>query len=489
MSKIPPEIAKFRTRGTEIKKVGDAYYIQRITSKWDKTLGRPKKVVLEYLGMVDENGIHPKTTKKVNVNFVPYSREYGATYVLRLLTNDIYDKLKEFFCTDADWIYVVAMLRTFCRTSFSSLQNYYNNSYIQEIFPKLPLSSSSLSGAMTRLGYRRDQMVKFMKSYTPDDNAYVIFDGTSIICNSQNIYEAQRGYNSHGCHDPQLNLMYALARDKDRLSPVFYKEYPGSIRDVSAFKNMLAESGIKIAVLLADKGFVKQSTLNEFEESNLTYIMPLRRTSLEYDRTPLLSRGCTGFTGCFQYNDRTIWYYEQPVKPGDKHRYFLFLDEKLQYEECRKSNKKISVFEDDIAKQQKLAKKQIYFGSFVLKTNDLSINAINCYKTFKMRNDVEQLFDIYKSETNFATTGAHSSQTCEATLFLNHLSIMMIYKIYNLLRENHKLKKYSCSHILQDYLAFIKVCNNSEKWLVEPVTKELRLAIEALGLSVPEEVN
>ena len=191
MSKIPPEIAKFRTRGTEIKKVGDAYYIQRITSKWDKTLGRPKKVVLEYLGMVDENGIHPKTSKKTDVNFVPYSREYGATYVLRLLTNDIYDKLKEFFGTDADWMYVVAMLRAFCRSSFSSLHSYYNNSYIGELFPNLPLSSSSLSGAMTRLGYRRDQMVKFMKSYIPDNNAYVIFDGTSIICNSQNIYEAQ----------------------------------------------------------------------------------------------------------------------------------------------------------------------------------------------------------------------------------------------------------------------------------------------------------
>ena len=32
MGKIPPEIAKFRTRGTEIKKVGGAY-IQRITSR------------------------------------------------------------------------------------------------------------------------------------------------------------------------------------------------------------------------------------------------------------------------------------------------------------------------------------------------------------------------------------------------------------------------------------------------------------------------
>ena len=42
---------------------------------------------------------------------------------------------------------------------------------------------------------------------------------------------------------------------------------------------MISESGIKIVVLLTDKGFEKQSTLNEFGESNLIYIMPLRRTS------------------------------------------------------------------------------------------------------------------------------------------------------------------------------------------------------------------
>lgn len=488
MSKIPPEIAKFRMRGTEIKKVGDSYYIQKITSVWDKNLGRPKKVVVEYIGMVDENGIHPKTSKKVNVNFVPYSREYGATYVLRLLSEDIHDKLKEFFGADADWMYVVSMLRVFNRTSFGALHNYYINSYISELFPKLPMSSSSISGMMIRLGHRRDQMVKFMKSYIPDDNAYVIFDGTSIVCNSKNIYEAQVGYNSHGCHDPQLNLMYALAANKDKLNPVFYKEYPGSIRDVTAFKNMLDESGIKIAVLLADKGFVKQSTLNELEESKLTYIMPLRRNSLEYDKTPLHSRGYTEFTGCFKHNNRTIWYYEQPVEENCKHRYFLYLDELLQYEETKKHNKKIAEYENDVEKQQQMATKQLYFGSFVLKTNAMNINAIECYKTFKMRNDVEQLFDIYKCENDFSTTNAHSSETCEATLFLNHLSIMMNYKIYNLLRQNNKLKKYSCTHILQDYLAFIRVCNNSENWLIEPVTKESRLAIEALGLTLPETV-
>jgi hypothetical protein len=91
--------------------------------------------------------------------------------------------------------------------------------------------------------------------------------------------------------------------------------------------------------------------------------MPLRRTSLEYDRTPLLFRECSRFTGCFQYNDRTILHYEQLVKAIDKHHYFLFLDEKLQYEECRKSNKKISVFEDGIAKQRQFAKWLVEPGS------------------------------------------------------------------------------------------------------------------------------
>ena len=67
--------------------------------------------------------------------------------------------------------------------------------------------------------------------------------------------DAQRGYNSHGCHDPQVNLMYALAVDGEKACPVFYKSHPGSVRDASAFGNMMREMGIETAVILADKGF------------------------------------------------------------------------------------------------------------------------------------------------------------------------------------------------------------------------------------------
>ena len=35
MSKAPPEIARHRLPGTEIKCIRGHYYLQRVTSKWD----------------------------------------------------------------------------------------------------------------------------------------------------------------------------------------------------------------------------------------------------------------------------------------------------------------------------------------------------------------------------------------------------------------------------------------------------------------------
>ena len=66
--------------------------------------------------------------------------------------------------------------------------------------------------------------------------------------------------------------MYAIALQDSRLCPVFYKQYPGSVRDVSAFMNMLREMGLKGALVITDKGFVKLSHLDELEanRSNIT---------------------------------------------------------------------------------------------------------------------------------------------------------------------------------------------------------------------------
>jgi len=487
MGYIPDEIRQYRQTGTEIKKVGGKFYMQRITCKWDPKTKKRKKVVLEYLGQVTEKGLIPKKHKMV-VNGTVCSKEFGSTWVLRQLSGSILESLRKHFNSDADWIYVLAMLRCIKACAMSYMEHAYEISYLSEVMPGLHLSSQNISNLMSRLGSARKNMVEFMKEFIPEDNWYAIFDGTSIVCNSQYINDAQRGYNSHGCHDPQLNLMYAIALQENRLCPVFYKQYPGSIRDVSAFLNMLKEMGLKGALIISDKGFVKLSHLNTLESRGLEYVMPLKRTSSEYSRFPLQQPGYSGFTSRFEYNKRIIWYYEQPVMPGDKHRYFLYLDESLKHMEDT-SHIPERIGKETPEEIKKVTTSSLMHGTIVLKTNKMDFDGITAYQSFKTREDVEQLFDTYKVEEDFGTTCMHSPETLEACLFLNHVSILMAYRVYAKLKEHNALSKYAVVKTLQNLLWDIRVCNASGKWEIEPVTKSARQALEAIGLTIPESLE
>ena len=113
------------------------------------------------------------------------------------------------------------------------------------------------------------------------------------------------------------------------------------------------------------------------------------------------------------------------------------------------------------------------------------------YRIYKTRGEIEQLFDMYKSEERFATTGMHSAETQEACLFLNHLSVMIAYRFYERLKNNNMLKAYAVQKTLEFLLKDIRVTRLCDKdpWQIEPVPKAARLALEALDLQLPERVQ
>ena len=482
MARIPESILRHRLPGTEIKMVGGKYYMQRITCKWIPEKKQRKKIVLEYLGQVTEAGLVPKRHRLAPMGAV-YSKEYGATWLLRLLSGDVHELLRKHFADDGDWMYACAMLRCIRACAMSCIEHSYGVSYLSEALPGLHLSSQNISNLMAALGLRRKAMVAFMKEFIPADNWYAIFDGTSIVCNSGRIHDAQRGYNSHGCHDPQVNLMYALAVEGEKVCPVFYKSYPGSVRDVSAFRNMMREMGIETAVVLADKGFYSEGNGEELDTHGIPYIMPLRRNSLEYDREPLNRPGTTGFDGRFMYNGRIIWYRAQPPAEGRTHRYFLYLDETLRHMEAtgRMTGKIGRETADEIKEIQEA---QLLFGTFAVKSTLLDVGAEDTYRLYKTREDVEQLFYTYKEEENFKTTGMHSRESMEATFFLNHISTMLTYKLYERLRLHKSLDRYAASKLC-DILWDVRATNAGPQWQLEPIPKVSRKAIMAVGFQPP----
>lgn len=487
MSRIPQEIARFRQKGTEIKCIRGHYYLQRVTSRWDKQARKVRKVTLGYIGRVTPEGVIPRQTRRVPADAKAYSKEFGATWALMQLTPDIRQALQTHFPEDADWLYATALLRCIRHCAMRYTENFYDVSYLSEAMPGLHLSSPNLSNLMTSLGYRRRQMVAFMRSFVPSKDCFLLFDGTPVVCNSRHIADAQRGYNSHGCHDPQVNLLYAVAMHEHRLMPVFYKRYPGSVRDVSAFANFREEMGVGKVVAVCDKGFAKKADQVTMEAAGIDYLMPLKRTTRECPRTPLEKPGFTGFEGRFLHNGRIIWHWSQPVAKGAKHRCHLYLDESLRHQE-QSSLHGADIGNETPAQIRKVASSQLLSGTICLKTSLVDHDAATVYRTYKLREEIEQLFDTYKAEEDFNTTGMHSAETQEACFFLNHLSVMMAYRVHERLRKNGGLKDYAAVKMPETHLWDVRATDTGNGWQLEPVPKAAKKAFKALGLTPPERI-
>ena len=486
MGAIPDEIKRHRLPGTEIKKVGNCFYMQRVKCVWDPAAKKRRKLFLGFVGAVTAEGVEPKKSRRVGVDKgAPQSKEFGATWAAREASGDVLEALQKFFPEDALWLYTIALHRCVHPSAMRYISHKHEASYLSEAMPELDLRSEQISAGMKELGGRRAGIAAFMRSFVPAEDWHVVFDGTSMACDSKNIREAQPGRNSRGGISPQINLMYALALKDGGIAPVFYKRYPGSIRDVSAFRNMTAEMGLKSALVIADKGFTKRGELDRLETEGLKYVMPLRRNSTEYSREALEKPGRTGFQGRFRHNGRTVWFHCPPPGKDDANKCCLFLDESLQHAEAT-AHAPGKIGKETPAQLRLAARRQLGFGTFVLKTNLMDATPEEVYKTYKTREEIEQLFDAYKCEEQFAATGMHSSQTQEACLFLNHLSVMIAYRVYARLKANGRLKEYAVQKTLEHLLKDIRVARvDGDGWQFEPVPKAARLALEAMGLSLP----
>jgi len=61
----PDWVLKHKTKGTELRKIRDKYYIYKVTSKWDKELKKTKKTTLGQIGVItEEHGLIPTGEKK-----------------------------------------------------------------------------------------------------------------------------------------------------------------------------------------------------------------------------------------------------------------------------------------------------------------------------------------------------------------------------------------------------------------------------------------
>ncbi len=472
----PEWVEKYRQKGTNISCIRGKYYLYACTSKYDPEKKRARKITGEYLGRITEEGLIPPKKKQVATEQNSVSvKEYGASKVALDIGKDIYEALKKHFPKNADRLFVLAVLRLLEKCPFKRIEGAYANSFLSEVFGKMSLSSASLSNFLKSFGQDRTAIVEFLKEFIGTEE-YVLFDGTNIISNSRNMYINRIGYNSHRQFDPQINLMMAFS-EKQHI-PSYYRVVPGNVRDVTAFKQSIMESGLKNMTIIADKGFGSENNFQMLEENDLKYIVPLRRNNGMIDRTRLKLGAKSAFDGHFLFKNRVIWYYS--YKQNNR-TIIICLDSDLRNEEEKDYALRIQKGLEGFT-EEGLLNKQYDFGTIAFCTN-IEDSPSNLYSLYKARGEVEQSFDFLKNLLEQDKTYLQSQYSVESWAFINQLSLMLVYRIYNKLHEYGLTKKYSVADFLA-YLKYIRKVKINNVWHTGEITKASQTLLDKMNIDI-----
>jgi len=469
----PDWALKFKQKGTELRCINGNYYLYRISSKYDKERKVTRKITHEMLGKISEkDGFIPKgSTRKPKKALTPAVKEYGAGNFLLNIGNDIIGSLKRSFPDHWKQLVVLAINRLLYQAPLKNNEFLYLESYLSEVFDDIKLDKNYLTNFMEEIGSSRDQITAFMQKYVTGMKN-IVFDATHIFSSSKSCKLSNVGYNSKKDFDPQINLIYMFSLDQQ--IPVYYRIFPGNISGMKALKLSIEESGIANALVVGDKGFASEENFAHLESQNLSYIFPLKRGSsyISYDRLKVREYD-KAFDGHFMYQGRPIFYYTIN-HPAIKRKSCVFYDHKLAKDEEASYLRRIEEQKEgyDI-EGYKL--KQLSFGTLSMITNKLAEEPSDIYVQYKHRMEIETLFDSYKNLLEADSSYMHSDSAFEAWSFINHISIMLYYKLFSLIKEKNKTNNLSPKDLLLRLSKVAKIKINNKWYLSEINAKSVKL--------------
>ena len=510
MVEKPAYVLNFdRPVNTEIKHIGGHWYLYERKNVYDPAIKRSRKKSGKCLGSITENGFIPSKVKtESTLNDVV---EVGAVNYFYQRTEEIRYRLKKHFPEIWIKIYTITLIRTIYDVRFRRLQLHYEDSILSHLYPNLSFSPSAISSFLRILGRERQAIRAFMSESIAEHDRFIIFDGHRLLSASRTMDNAELGYDSKMRYKPQINLLYMFSLGPNTGYPVYYKQYLGSTPDVTAFGDILKESGAHgdDCIVVADKGFGSREDFTLLENSGLKYVIPLKRgNTFIRGRIPTSP---SDYETAFSYNGRgilCITFQEEGfvihlyldtsllaeetadiMKRTEKHNCSIELakDKELK----RRKNGKGCLTGDDLKKLEPLTVKDIFsnrreMGTITIKTNCTNLNCFQVYCIYKQRQTIEQFFKTYGDTMEQEASYMRDNYSEEAWLFLNHLSGIIGVEAIEHIASIGESKNISFKDLVQT-LVKIKATLSNGAWTIQPVKRSVqnlcaKMKIDAVSL-------
>ena len=367
-------------------------------------------------------------------------------------------------------------MRLLHNTHIKNLEFHYSTSFLSELIPDADLSDRVVGSMLREVGMDRSSMTAFMRNFMTG-SGYAAIDLTHVLSLSEGVISSTLGHNSRGEHLPQVNVSYLFSLK--RMEPSYFRMLVGSVGIVSSIETTVKESGASDIVLVGDKAFYSAANREELESAYIHYILPLRRDSSLIDYGGMRS-GMKSF-GHFLFQGRPIWF---RARRKGKRSVLLFFDRSLATEEEKDM---LLRADGEKGRGKSMAMKEYFaarhrMGTIAVLT-DLEEDGERIFELLKSRVDIEQLYDTFKNTIHADRSYMRDDYQLNGWLFVNFISMMLYYRIYNLLVSHSMLRKYSPMDVLE-HLSRVQMLSVEGQWIMTEIPKKTREIIDKLEIPI-----
>ena len=488
----PDWALEHKKTGTELKLINGRYYLYAVKSVYDKSLKRAKKVSLGILGSITQDkGFIPSPKKELKIKTEKgffgkevFALEYGFSKWLldTLESTGTLQELKEYFPNL--WQFIVTMV--FCRIGYKSplknVQFYTEQSDIRQLLNwNEVLGDQKISDHLFELGSMQNTIHKFLK---PKDNSpkTVLMDATDVALQSNHIGLAKKGYNSEMNFQPQFVLLYMY--NASTLEPLYYRLLPGNIREISAMQNIIKISGLEQCVYIADKGFFSESNVAELERLKMSFIIPLKRDNplIPYDSV----NGIEQSDNYFEFAKRFVFFAD--TVSSNTRKINLFLDGKLKEQEKTDYLTRINSMPENYSKSM-FNQKVKSMGTLTIMHNT-ELSPKDLYLEYKNRGEIEQFFDHLKNTLDASSSHMQREESLNGWMFINHLSMKIIYKLFIRLKTTPLNKKqnlnhkYSINDVIEHLITIKKIKFSPNDYVISEMNKSTKILLTKMKIPI-----
>lgn len=438
-----------------------------------KTVGH----IIDGMYVPVSEGKKPKRLTQRDITYKYYGKVAFADSMGKDLLNDL---MKQYDEADAKKIYCCALLRA----SYGDIKDYqlqgkYDKSFCSELYPDVPLSKNTVSSLISLLGRDYKGMHDFMKERIASmikKETEVLIDG--MLKQNTSKINTFSGFSYKGRMKgvPDVSIIYAV--DAKTREPICMKVYKGNLPDAANFSDFLDEFKIKQGLVVGDKGFPMDCTQNTFKEGKVGFIRPLRRNNAVgrklglYDSYSILD-GTEKKILCSSGKETD--------KKGVTRYYYCFQD--VDREETENKTYVARAKKKKDFTSGKYREKKKVFGTVVF-VSDMELKIESVYQYYKLRWEIETVFNSYKSVLSQTTTREHDDFSVNGSEFIDFLSTIITIRMQNKVVEKKDDLKMDYSQVDESLGDIIKakIEDTNGTWRLCTMNANERNMLDVLGI-------